>query len=45
MYVISLLRDGDWVAWGSTANPARLEQYLQLFRVLHPGLQYKVDKR
>lgn len=43
--MISLLRDGEWIAWGSTANEARLDLYLALFRQLHPQLKYKVDKR
>lgn len=43
--MISLLRDGEWIAWGSTANPERLEMYLSLFKILHPKLKYKVDLR
>lgn len=45
LYVISLLRDGEWIAWGSTANKERLDLYLSLFRQLHPNLKYKVDLR
>lgn len=43
--MISYLRNGEWIAWGSTANPARLGMYLSLFKILHPNLNYKVDLR
>lgn len=43
--MISLFRNGEWIAWGSTANPARLDMYLSLFKILHPKLEYKVELR
>lgn len=43
MYVIRIYRNGEWVAWTSTANPAIVDQYLQLLGVLHPGIPFAVD--
>ena len=43
MYVVKVLRDGEWVAWGCAANPRVINQYLDLLRVLHPRLPVMVD--
>lgn len=42
MYVIKLLRGGDWVSWASAANPRVINQYIDLLRTLHPGIEYMV---
>jgi hypothetical protein len=42
MYVIKLLRGNEWVSWGSAANPKVINQYLDLLRLLHPGIEYMV---
>lgn len=42
MYVIKLLRGGSWVSWASAANPRVINQYIDLLRTLHPGIEYMV---
>lgn len=44
MYVIKLWRKGEWISWGSAANPKVINQYIDLLSLLHPGIQYMVDK-
>lgn len=43
MYVIKLYQHGEWVSWGSAANPKVINQYLDLLRLLHPRLPVMVD--
>lgn len=42
MYVIKLKRSGAWVSWASAANPRVINQYIDLLRTLHPGIEYMV---
>lgn len=42
MYVIKLKRSGTWVSWASAANPRVINQYIDLLRTLHPGIEYMV---
>jgi hypothetical protein len=43
MYVISLLKNGVWTAWGSAASPRVINQYLELLTLLYPRFPIKVD--
>jgi len=42
MYVIELRKQGEWVAWTSTANPARIPALVGLAKILHPRSAVRV---
>lgn len=42
MHIIELWKNGEWVAWTSTANKARLPILLALAKTVHPTKKVRV---
>jgi hypothetical protein len=44
MLVIKVYKNGDWVSFGSAANPKVINKYLNLARRLYPTQHIKVEE-
>jgi len=44
MLIIKVLKNGEWVSFGSAANPKVINSYLNLARRLYPTKHIKVEK-
>lgn len=44
MLIIKVLKDGEWVSFGSAANPKVINKYLNLARRLYPHQNIKVEE-
>jgi hypothetical protein len=44
MLIIKVLKHGEWVSFGSAANPKVINKYLNLARRLYPATHIKVEK-
>lgn len=44
MLIIKVFKNGEWVSFGSAANPKVINKYLNLARRLYPAKYIKVEK-
>lgn len=44
MLVIKVLKNGEWVSFGSAVSPKVINKYLNLARRLYPAQHIKVEK-
>lgn len=44
MLVIKVLKNGEWVSFGSAVNPTVINKYLNLARRLYPHQHIKVEE-
>jgi hypothetical protein len=44
MLVIKVYKNGEWVSFGSAANPKVINKYLNLARRLYPTQHIKVEE-
>jgi hypothetical protein len=42
--IIKVLKNGEWVSFGSAANPSVINKYLNLARRLYPNKHIKVEE-